>query len=81
MGTLLLERQRWLLKSYHLRFGVTSKITLWLLMTMFVFPGVTPLDEVIGSEVNTWPDFGHQILLGFGNEIQRDSNLFMVVVS
>ena len=50
-------------------------------MTMFVFPGVTPLDEVIGSEVNTWPDFGHQILLGFGNEIQRDSNLFMVVVS
>lgn len=50
-------------------------------MTMFVLPGITPQDDVIGSEVNTWPDFGHQILLGFGNEIQRHSNLFIVVVS
>lgn len=52
----------------------------------FVFPGVTlwirwldlihPLDKV-----NTWPRFGHQSLLGCGNEIQRHLNLLMVVVS
>lgn len=86
MGTLNTEWQRWLLKSYHLWFGVTSRITLWLLMIGFVFPGVTlwirwldlihPLDKA-----NTWPRLGHQSLLECGNETQRHLNLLMVVVS
>lgn len=48
-------------------------------MTIFVFHGVTPQDEVIGPEVATWLNLGHQILWGFGHETQRYSSLFTVV--
>lgn len=40
---------------------------------------VPPLDEMIELELDTWPNFGHQIFLGFGNEILFVFNLPVVI--